>query len=61
MRGGASGSALGASPAFGGDLSGLVGPHGPADVLLVFAESYGSITFDDPAQAAADRAGFFQR
>lgn len=50
---GASGSALGASPAFGGDLSGLVGPHGPADVLLVFAESYGASSFDQPAQAAA--------
>ncbi len=46
-------SALGPSPAFDGDLSGLVGAHGPADVLLVFAESYGAITFDDAAQAAA--------
>lgn len=46
-------AALGPSPAFGGDLSGLVGPSGPADVLLVFAESYGAITFDDAAQAAA--------
>ncbi|MDO8887048.1 MAG: hypothetical protein Q7V16_00540 [Hydrogenophaga sp.] len=45
--------ALGPSPAFGGDLSGLVGTSGPADVLLVFAESYGAITFDDATQAAA--------
>ncbi|MDP2016288.1 hypothetical protein [Hydrogenophaga sp.] len=44
---------LGPSPAFDGDLSGLVSGHGQADVLLVFAESYGAITFDDPAQAAA--------
>jgi hypothetical protein len=46
-------AALGPSPAFDGDLSGLVGAKGPADVLLVFAESYGAITFDDAAQAAA--------
>lgn len=44
---------LGPSPSFGGDLSGLAGHRGPADVLLVFAESYGAITFDNPAQAAA--------
>ncbi len=44
---------LGPSPAFAGDLSGLVSHQGPADVLLVFAESYGAVTFDDPAQAAA--------
>jgi hypothetical protein len=50
---GESRAALGAGPAFNGDLSGLVGANGPADVLLVFAESYGAITFDDPAQAAA--------
>jgi len=50
---GESRAALGAGPGFNGDLSGLVGVNGPADVLLVFAESYGSITFDDPAQAAA--------
>lgn len=43
---------LGASPAFDGDLSGLVGPRGPADVLLVFAESYGTVSFDRPEQAA---------
>ncbi|MDO9438898.1 hypothetical protein [Hydrogenophaga sp.] len=46
-------AALGPSPAFDGDLSGLVGKHGPADVLLVFAESYGTVTFDQPAQASA--------
>ncbi len=46
-------AALGPSPAFDGDLSGLVGAQGPADVLLVFAESYGMVTFDQPAQAAA--------
>ena len=44
---------LGPSPAFGGDLSGLVSNHGRADVLLVFAESFGAITFDNEAQAAA--------
>ena len=44
---------LGPSPAFAGDLSGLVSHQGPADVLLVFAESYGAVTFDDAAQAAA--------
>jgi len=46
-------AALGPSPRFDGDLSGLVGANGPADVLLVFAESYGAITFDDARQAAA--------
>jgi hypothetical protein len=46
-------AALGPSPAFDGDLSGLVGANGPADVLLVFAESYGAITFDDAVQAEA--------
>ena len=45
--------ALGPGPEFDGDLSGLVGANGPADVVLVFAESYGAITFDDAAQAAA--------
>lgn len=44
---------LSESPAFDGDLSGLVGPNGPADVLLVFAESYGSGSFDQPAMASA--------
>ncbi|MDR7095597.1 hypothetical protein [Hydrogenophaga laconesensis] len=46
-------SVLDAAPAFDGDLSGLVGPAGPADVLLVFAESYGSGSFDQPAMASA--------
>ena len=46
-------AALGPGPEFDGDLSGLVGANGPADVLLVFAESYGAITFDDASQAAA--------
>jgi hypothetical protein len=50
---GESRAALGAGPAFNGDLSGLVGANGPADAVLVFAESYGAITFDDAAQAAA--------
>ncbi|MGJ7507823.1 hypothetical protein [Variovorax sp. GT1P44] len=40
---------LPASPAFEGDLGGL----GGADVLVIFAESYGVTTLDDPAQAAA--------
>lgn len=46
-------SALNHGPSFDGDLSGLVGRHGPADVLLVFAESYGSGSFDQPAMASA--------
>jgi hypothetical protein len=46
-------AALGASPTFAGDLSGLVSARGPADVLLVFAESYGASTFDQPEQAQA--------
>ena len=46
-------SVLNQGPAFDGDLSGLVGPKGPADVLLVFAESYGSGSFDQPAMASA--------
>jgi hypothetical protein len=45
-------SVLGAGPAFDGDLSGLMGPRGLADVLLVFAESYGTVSFDRPEQAA---------
>jgi len=36
------------SPAFDGDLAALRG----ADVLLLFAESYGVTTLDDPAQSA---------
>jgi hypothetical protein len=46
-------SVLDAGPAFDGDLSGLVTAQGPADVLLVFAESYGVSSFDQPAQASA--------
>ena len=60
---GQAGATLGPSPSFGGDLSGLVGDRGPADVLLVFAESYGAITFDDAQQArtlAAPRAALAQ-
>ncbi|WP_425258722.1 hypothetical protein ACPOLB_24770 [Rubrivivax sp. RP6-9] len=44
---------LGPGPAFDGDLSALAGRHGPADVLLLFAESYGAVTLDVPALAAA--------
>ncbi len=44
--GGAS-PALGDSPDFGADLRGLQG----ADVVLVFLESYGAVTFDNPAFA----------
>jgi hypothetical protein len=39
--------ALGASPDFAGDLGGLKG----ADVLLVFVESYGAVTYETPAIA----------
>jgi hypothetical protein len=46
-------AALGDGPAFDGDLSGLVGAQGAADVLLVFAESYGVSSFEQPAQASA--------
>lgn len=46
---GASDAALSASPAFTGNLARLQG----ADVLLLFAESYGMTSFDDPAQAGA--------
>lgn len=38
---------LGDSPDFGADLSGLDG----ADVVLVFLESYGAVTFDNPTFA----------
>jgi len=44
---------LGDSPAFDGGLRALATPQGPADVLLVFAESYGMVSFDRPDQAAA--------
>lgn len=46
-------SVLNHGPAFDGDLSGLMGPDGQADVLLVFAESYGSGSFDQAAMASA--------
>jgi hypothetical protein len=39
--------ALGGSPDFASDLSGL----GRADVLLVFVESYGAVTYETPAIA----------
>ena len=50
---------LGPGPAFDGDLSALAGADGaggaggPADVLLLFAESYGAVTLDMPALATA--------
>ncbi|MGE0099491.1 MAG: hypothetical protein AB7S86_14200 [Hydrogenophaga sp.] len=47
---------LSESPALAGDLSGLASARGPADVLLVFAESYGASTFDQPRQAQALKA-----
>jgi hypothetical protein len=46
-------SLLGASPDFSGNLDGLAGAQGAADVLLLFAESYGASTFDVTEQAAA--------
>ena len=42
-------SALGPGPAFDGNVAAL----GGADVLLLFAESYGACTLDQPAQRAA--------
>lgn len=45
-------AALGASPAFDTDLRALQGAQGPADVVLLFAESYGALAFDDAALAA---------
>ncbi len=45
-------AALGPSPAFDGNLAGLAGAMGPADVLLVFAESYGASSFAQPALVA---------
>ncbi len=47
---------LGPGPAFDGDLSaraGAEGADGRADVLLLFAESYGAVTLDMPALATA--------
>jgi hypothetical protein len=46
-------AALGPGPAFDGNLAGLATPTGQADVLLIFAESYGAGSFDQPEQAAA--------
>lgn len=46
-------SVLDAGPAFDGDLSGLGSAQGAADVLLVFAESYGVSSFEQPVQASA--------
>lgn len=46
---GQSAERLSPSPDFSGGVAGL----GGADVLIVFAESYGMTTFDNPAQAAA--------
>lgn len=48
----ASETRLGAGPAFSGSLDGL----GGADVLVVFAEAYGAVTFDRPDIARALRA-----
>lgn len=44
---------LGPGPAFDGDAGGLRTAQGAADVLLVFAESYGAVTLDHPELAAA--------
>lgn len=47
---------LGPGPAFGDSSYGVQGLHtaqGQADVVLMFAESYGAMTFDSPAVAAA--------
>lgn len=53
LRPGRGEAALGPGPAFDGDLGALRGPQRAADVVVVFAESYGAITFDDPLQAEA--------
>lgn len=45
---------LGTGPAFDTDLQSLRGANGaPADVVLLFAESYGAVALDDPALSAA--------
>jgi hypothetical protein len=44
---------LGPGPAFDTELHALRTPEGPADVLLVFAESYGAVAFDDAALETA--------
>lgn len=48
---GATAPVLGESPAFEGQLRGLEG----SDVLLVFLESYGAVTYETPEMAAALR------
>ncbi len=44
---------LGHGPAFDTDLQSLHGPQGPADVVLMFAESYGAVALDDRGLSAA--------
>jgi hypothetical protein len=44
---------LGPGPVFDTDLQALRTPQGPADVVLLFAESYGAVAFDDTALATA--------
>lgn len=44
---------LGPGPAFDTDLQALHTPQGPADVVLLFAESYGAVAFDDATLATA--------
>ncbi|RFP82692.1 hypothetical protein DY262_02385 [Hydrogenophaga borbori] len=46
-------AALGTGPAFDTDLQSLQGVGGPADVLLLFAESYGAVALDDAALSRA--------
>ncbi len=43
---------LGPGPAFDTDLQALRTSRGPADVVLMFAESYGAVAFDDETLAA---------
>jgi hypothetical protein len=42
-------AALGQGPAFDTDVQSLRDVRGAADVVLLFAESYGAVTLDDPA------------
>ncbi len=46
-------AALGPGPAFDTDLHALHTPQGQADVVLLFAESYGAVTLDEPTLSAA--------
>ncbi len=46
-------AALGHGPAFDTDLHSLRGPQGAADVVLLFAESYGAVALDDADLFAA--------